>query len=80
MEGLENGLVHFHEDNLVGDARGETRFFSLRARFNDQQEFLLNIGQSWRLDWETQALTAWVQNEQVVGAATEVRDSRPGTS
>ena len=77
MEALKNGLVHFHEDNLVSDASWETGVLRFWARFDDQEEFLLNVGQSWRLDGEAQAFTAWVEDKQVVGASTEVRESRP---
>jgi hypothetical protein len=66
MERLEDRLVHFHEYDLVGDASWETRFFSLRARFDDQQELFLNVGQCWRLDREVEVLAAGLHNEQVV--------------
>lgn len=77
MKWLKNGLVHFHENDFVGDASWEAGLFSLRAGFDDQQELFLNVGQCWGLNREVQVLAAGLHYEQIVWAATEVRESRP---
>lgn len=66
MQGLENRLVHFHKNDLVGDAGWEAGLLCLRARFDDQQELFLNVGECWWLDREVEVLAAWLHNEQVV--------------
>ena len=66
VEGLENRFVHFHEDHLICDAGWETGLFGLGARFNNQQELLLNVGQCGWLDREVKALAAGLHHKQVV--------------
>jgi hypothetical protein len=47
---VEDWFSHFHEDNFVGDAGGETGLFGVRAGLDNEEGLSLDVCLRWGLN------------------------------